>query len=248
MARTDPQFKLRLSAELKGDIEAAAKGNNRSMNAEIIFRLEKSFEEGFMDGGEVLEETVIAAPQTPEPTPAECALDKEDLDQIKQAILEGVTQEMKQQGIAAQQAITALKQDQQAALHALNEKLQSPPPSPEPVQSASTVLDASDLATITQLLRERFSEELKSHRKEAMAILKKLQPPPPPPSDLLEKSDLKKIRKVIQSTFDQEIGLRRSEELDVLRDLRQFSFYTRVLVDHMDPQVTESIRKKLGAD
>lgn len=38
--QTDPQFKLRLTAELKREIEAAASENNRSMNAEIIARLE----------------------------------------------------------------------------------------------------------------------------------------------------------------------------------------------------------------
>lgn len=37
--QTDPQFKLRLTPELRDEIEAAAKANNRSMNAEIISRL-----------------------------------------------------------------------------------------------------------------------------------------------------------------------------------------------------------------
>ena len=42
MSREDPQLKLRLPAELKDQIEALAKANGRSMNAEIIMRLEAS--------------------------------------------------------------------------------------------------------------------------------------------------------------------------------------------------------------
>ena len=42
--QTDPQYKLRLPADLKLRIEAAARENNRSMNAEIIQRLEYSFD------------------------------------------------------------------------------------------------------------------------------------------------------------------------------------------------------------
>lgn len=41
--RTDPQYKLRLPADLKARIEAEAEANNRSMNAEIVNRLENSF-------------------------------------------------------------------------------------------------------------------------------------------------------------------------------------------------------------
>lgn len=42
--QTDPQFKLRLTRELKDAVEKAASANNRSMNAEIIHRLNLSFE------------------------------------------------------------------------------------------------------------------------------------------------------------------------------------------------------------
>ena len=42
--QTDPQFKLRLTTPLKQGIEKAAAENNRSMNAEIVSRLEASFE------------------------------------------------------------------------------------------------------------------------------------------------------------------------------------------------------------
>jgi len=38
--QTDPQFKLRFTPELRDQIETAAKANNRSMNAEIVARLE----------------------------------------------------------------------------------------------------------------------------------------------------------------------------------------------------------------
>jgi hypothetical protein len=44
MARNDPQVNLRLPAELKERIDAAAVGSNRSMNAEVVARLQASFE------------------------------------------------------------------------------------------------------------------------------------------------------------------------------------------------------------
>lgn len=43
MSRQDPQFKLRMTEELRDQIAEAAKASNRSMNAEIIARLEQSF-------------------------------------------------------------------------------------------------------------------------------------------------------------------------------------------------------------
>lgn len=45
MSREDPQMKIRLPADLKDQIEAAAKDSGRSMNAEIVARLEGSFSE-----------------------------------------------------------------------------------------------------------------------------------------------------------------------------------------------------------
>ncbi|HDN5110993.1 TPA: Arc family DNA-binding protein [Salmonella enterica subsp. enterica serovar Chester] len=42
MSREDPQLRIRLPIELKEQIEAAAKANNRSMNAEIVKRLDDS--------------------------------------------------------------------------------------------------------------------------------------------------------------------------------------------------------------
>ncbi len=43
MARTDPQFNLRLPQSLKESIDDAAQKNNRSINAEIVLRLQQSF-------------------------------------------------------------------------------------------------------------------------------------------------------------------------------------------------------------
>lgn len=40
------QYNLRWSEELKNKIAESAKAHNRSMNADIVARLEKSFEEG----------------------------------------------------------------------------------------------------------------------------------------------------------------------------------------------------------
>jgi hypothetical protein len=42
MARTDPKFMLRMPPDLKARVEEAARANNRSMNAEILARLEGS--------------------------------------------------------------------------------------------------------------------------------------------------------------------------------------------------------------
>lgn len=41
--QTDPQYKLRLPPELKAKIEESAKLHNRSMNADMVFRLEQTF-------------------------------------------------------------------------------------------------------------------------------------------------------------------------------------------------------------
>lgn len=43
MSREDPQLRIRLPIELKDKIEVVAKANNRSMNAEIVQRLDASF-------------------------------------------------------------------------------------------------------------------------------------------------------------------------------------------------------------
>lgn len=41
--RTDPQYKLRMPAELHDKLKASAKENHRSLNAEIVARLQFSF-------------------------------------------------------------------------------------------------------------------------------------------------------------------------------------------------------------
>jgi len=43
MSREDPQLKIRLPADLKQHIEKAAQENHRSINAEVVARLESSF-------------------------------------------------------------------------------------------------------------------------------------------------------------------------------------------------------------
>lgn len=50
MTREDPQMKLRLPTELKDVLTAAALKNNRSLNAEVVKRLEESVE-GTGQGG-----------------------------------------------------------------------------------------------------------------------------------------------------------------------------------------------------
>lgn len=44
MSREDPQLKLRLPQELKERVEEAARQNRRSVNAELVARVEESFE------------------------------------------------------------------------------------------------------------------------------------------------------------------------------------------------------------
>ncbi|MCE1340625.1 Arc family DNA-binding protein [Enterobacter asburiae] len=55
MSREDPQLRIRLPIELKEKIEETAKANNRSMNAEIVKRLDSSFM------SEISEDEVISA-------------------------------------------------------------------------------------------------------------------------------------------------------------------------------------------
>jgi len=50
--QTDPQYKLRLPADLKEKIKKASEENHRSMNAEIVARLEESFGEALVLDGD----------------------------------------------------------------------------------------------------------------------------------------------------------------------------------------------------
>ncbi|HCA6661172.1 Arc family DNA-binding protein [Pseudomonas aeruginosa] len=43
MSREDPQFKLRMTPELRAQAEQAAKSSGRSLNAELVTRLESTF-------------------------------------------------------------------------------------------------------------------------------------------------------------------------------------------------------------
>lgn len=54
--RTDPQYKLRMPPELHERLKAAAKDNHRSMNAEIVARLQSTFEETRLYGHRLSEE------------------------------------------------------------------------------------------------------------------------------------------------------------------------------------------------
>ena len=58
MARQDPQLKLRLPEDLKDKIAKAAEKSGRSMNAEIVSRLEQSidFEDEYGDLETVMRE------------------------------------------------------------------------------------------------------------------------------------------------------------------------------------------------
>lgn len=47
--QTDPQYKLRWSEELRDKVAASAKEHNRSMNADIVARLEESFSQNQND-------------------------------------------------------------------------------------------------------------------------------------------------------------------------------------------------------
>lgn len=43
MARTDPQFNVRMPVALKQVIETSAKKNGRSINAEIVYRIQQGY-------------------------------------------------------------------------------------------------------------------------------------------------------------------------------------------------------------
>ena|SRR5271157_5957062 len=54
MTKTAPDMKVRLSADLREKIESAARSNNRTMNSEIVARLERSFREDAHAAGPLL--------------------------------------------------------------------------------------------------------------------------------------------------------------------------------------------------
>lgn len=62
MSREDPQMKVRMPANLKDQIEQAAKTAGRSMNAEIVARLQRSLEgDGLGLGGDLIDVVSLLA-------------------------------------------------------------------------------------------------------------------------------------------------------------------------------------------
>ena len=62
MKQTDPQFKLRFPPELKQRLDEAAAANQRTISAEIIHRLERSFEGDRLGlGGDLVDVVSILA-------------------------------------------------------------------------------------------------------------------------------------------------------------------------------------------
>ncbi|MEC5405138.1 Arc family DNA-binding protein [Paraburkholderia sp. MPAMCS5] len=55
MTREDPQMKLRLPPDLKDRLTEAAAANNRSLNAEVVSRLQESFSDHVGRAGRVSE-------------------------------------------------------------------------------------------------------------------------------------------------------------------------------------------------
>ena len=87
MSRTDPQFKLRMPPALRAQVEQAAEQANRSLNAEIVTRLQASFTQVKPE---------VSANEKPEPVPAPtprrelrllCLLAKPQLDTAQGAYL-----------------------------------------------------------------------------------------------------------------------------------------------------------------
>lgn len=64
MARDDPHFRLRIPEDLKRRVTEAADSNKRSINAEIIARLEHSFVGMTLDGASLIDSAVAAAHAT----------------------------------------------------------------------------------------------------------------------------------------------------------------------------------------
>ena len=76
MSREDPQLKLRLAPDLKNRVQDAARTNNRTMNAEIVARLESTFSNSQMiasdtfagmDAETLIKQTVQAVLRTVRP-------------------------------------------------------------------------------------------------------------------------------------------------------------------------------------
>lgn len=75
-------MKVRLSAELRRQVEAAARANNRTLNSEIVSRLERSFEEEVASDArsKLVTERLLRMNLTGQPDPME------EIDALKKCV------------------------------------------------------------------------------------------------------------------------------------------------------------------
>ncbi|HHP0305470.1 Arc family DNA-binding protein [Acinetobacter baumannii] len=59
MSRADPQINIRVPIELKKEIEHAAIENSRSLNAEVVHRLQQSLSSGRVNKSELTTEELM---------------------------------------------------------------------------------------------------------------------------------------------------------------------------------------------
>ncbi|EPQ3875570.1 Arc family DNA-binding protein [Acinetobacter baumannii] len=59
MSRADPQINIRVPIELKKEIEHAAIENSRSLNAEVVHRLQESLSSGRVNKSELTTEELM---------------------------------------------------------------------------------------------------------------------------------------------------------------------------------------------
>ncbi|EHU1405599.1 DNA-binding protein [Acinetobacter nosocomialis] len=59
MSRADPQINIRVPTELKKEIEHAAIENSRSLNAEVVHRLQQSLSSGRVNKSELTTEELM---------------------------------------------------------------------------------------------------------------------------------------------------------------------------------------------
>lgn len=88
MRATPPDMKLRLSAELRQRIEKAAKQNNRTMNGEIVARLEASFREED-ERSKLAAQRVLSMrlTDTPDPTHARLTKLEDEFAKLKKLVI-----------------------------------------------------------------------------------------------------------------------------------------------------------------
>ncbi|PRD17664.1 UNVERIFIED_CONTAM: hypothetical protein NCL1_63704 [Trichonephila clavipes] len=79
MSRTDPQFKLRMPPALRARVEQTAKQANRSLNAEIVTRLQASFAQAKPEVSANEESQPVPTPAAPRQLRLLCLLAKPKL-------------------------------------------------------------------------------------------------------------------------------------------------------------------------